>query len=250
MRLSLLHLIAGRVKVRDLKIDGAELVSENRDNIAALFGRVFPGGPSSGPAVPIPSVESFELRNGRVRFTDRVAGAPVVFDITGIAASLGKTPNGFIYRTSALLLPSGRISATGERRGPSITGRVRAENIGLESFTPYLRLSTAGVGGKADISADYGYGDSGAFIEGRVMYKGLFADLPGAFPLPLRSPSGSASFKVTSNGEGRLKEALTENIKIGMEGFEVNGAVSLKPSNAGVNAYTVDVKLSTTPLPS
>lgn len=244
--LSPYRLLTLKASVKELDIDGAELLIKKRAdkglNIAGLF--------KNSGRLSFSSLSSLSIKNSAVSFTDEALSATLPLDTAYISASAGRGKDGLSYSFNAALASGARIEAQGS--GPSggpglIKGSLSIDNAGLSLLSAYLEPLIPGlkINGAAHIKASYSYTQQGmAEFEGNGELRELTLSHKGLGPRPFSIEKLTMPFSAKF---GKGKTLITvKNAAIGMEA--VKAGLSLSIDRSAAPGKLIDLSLSTTPI--
>ncbi len=241
-------LLGLKASIRDIELDGAELIVKRRPkggfNVAGLF--------NGGMAPGLGSLNSLSIKNSVVSFTDEALSPSAPLDTAYISASAGRGPDGLSYSFDARLAHGARLETRGNAlsSGAGLTkGSLSMDGVALSSLSPFIEPFIPGLrlDGSASIKASYSYNPRGtAEMEGTADMRGLALSHKGLGTRPLRIEQLTVPFRAES---GKGKSLLTvDNAAAGVEGVRVKAALSLGIDESAAHGKTVDVRLSATPV--
>ncbi|MBI1910488.1 MAG: AsmA-like C-terminal domain-containing protein [Deltaproteobacteria bacterium] len=251
VRVSLIPLMAGNLKLQDLDIEDAA-VFIRRDDAGNINLLEFIKGKQEKPEEEGKGkfrIESLTIAQSRVKFIDEMPEENAAFDISGIKASLTETSsNRFSYRLDGRLLPDTLISFSGQgdQSALSINGNGLVHKIELARMNPYIQMRSkdASIKGTADIDITYSADREHQSLTGNLAYN----DLNIAYPAVLTSPvsSGTGHALLAFDKKAAESEMELKDIALSFEDFDIKGAFRVSGPQENRN---VSFNIETTPVP-
>lgn len=227
IRMSLWPLFTGKAVLQTVDMEGAELFIKRYQNGKLNIVEFLARKPKKKTKSVI---ESLNLRDGRIKFTDEMVPGAAVLDVADAGGYIYRTGAGYTYKFTGRLLPDTLLQFSGNTPGDGkvITGSGQVRSADLSMLSPYMgkALPGASLSGKAEIDSNYQFTRAEQSVSGIISYSKLKTEIPRFFEKNLVSPSGSA--KVDLVFKKPEFELSIKDLRLEMEDFRVKGGMSLK----------------------